>query len=120
MRTTCCRGRAAASVIEQIALFLEEATAEIGEAGAALARHWREAGERGRALQYALAAAEQAERGWAKELAVTLYRESLDLVADEDVEQRKRDPATPRGRAAGLLTTSKTRAPRAGHQQPTS
>jgi class 3 adenylate cyclase len=74
---------------QQIALFLEEATAEIGEAGAALARHWRDAGERGRALQYALAAAEDAELGWAKGLAVDLWRQALDLVADEDVEQRK-------------------------------
>jgi class 3 adenylate cyclase len=74
---------------QQIALFLEEATAEIGEAGAALARHWRDAGERGRALQYALAAAEDAEQGWAKGLAVDLWRQSLDLVADEDVERRK-------------------------------
>src|SRR5437764_727503 len=38
---------------EQCALFLEAATAEIGEAGAALARHWRDAGDRARALQYA-------------------------------------------------------------------
>jgi class 3 adenylate cyclase len=74
---------------EQIALFLEGATAEIGEAGAALARHWRDAGQRGRALQYALAAAEDAEQGWAKGLAVDLWRQALDLVDDEDVEQRR-------------------------------
>jgi class 3 adenylate cyclase len=74
---------------QQIALFLEEATAEIGEAGAALARHWRDAGQRGRALQYALAAAEDAEQGWAKGLAVDLWRQALDLVDDEDVEQRR-------------------------------
>ena len=74
---------------QQIALFLEEATAEIGEAGAALARHWRDAGQRGRALQYALAAAEDAEQGWAKGLAVDLWRQALDLVSDEDVDQRK-------------------------------
>jgi class 3 adenylate cyclase len=74
---------------EQIALFLEEATAEIGEAGAALARHWRDAGQRGRALQYALAAAEDAEQGWAKGLAVDLWRQALDLVDDEDVDQRR-------------------------------
>jgi class 3 adenylate cyclase len=72
-----------------VALFLEEATSETGEAGAALARHWRDAGERSRALQYALAAAEEAEQGWAKGLAVDLWRQALDLVADEDVEQCK-------------------------------
>src|SRR5204862_129624 len=41
---------------EQCARFLEEATAEIGEAGAALARHWRDAGDRVRALDYLVAA----------------------------------------------------------------
>jgi class 3 adenylate cyclase len=74
---------------QQCALFLEEATSETGEAGAALARHWRDAGQRGRALHYALAAAEDAEQGWAKGLAVDLWRQALDLVDDEDVDRRK-------------------------------
>jgi class 3 adenylate cyclase len=69
---------------EQYALFLEEATAEIGEAGTALARHWREAGEPAKALRYFVAAAEQAERGWAKGLAATFYQEALELAADEE------------------------------------
>jgi predicted ATPase len=73
---------------EQFALFLESATAEIGEAGAALARHWRDAGEHARAVHYFLAAAEQAEKGWAKERAVTFYREALALT-DDDVEQAR-------------------------------
>jgi class 3 adenylate cyclase len=74
---------------EQCALFLEASTTEIGEAGAALARHWRDAGERTRAVDYLLVAAEQAERGWAKDRAVDLYREALELVADEDDERRR-------------------------------
>jgi len=74
---------------EQVALFLEEATSETGEAGAALARHWRDAGERGRALRFAIAAAEDAEEGWAKGLAVDLWRQALDLVPEDDVEQRR-------------------------------
>ena len=73
---------------EQCARFLEEATAEIGEAGAALARHWRDAGDRVRALDYLVAAGEQAERGWAKDHAVELYREALALVPEEDEERR--------------------------------
>jgi hypothetical protein len=37
---------------EQVARYLEGATAEIGEAGAAIARHWRDAGDAARALEY--------------------------------------------------------------------
>ena len=33
-------------------------------------------------------AGEQAERGWAKEQAVALYREALELVTDEDAGRR--------------------------------
>jgi len=72
---------------EQFALFLENATAEVGEAGAALARHWRESGDDKRALTYAIAAAEQAEQGWAKELAVDLYKQALALVDPDDVDR---------------------------------
>jgi predicted ATPase len=74
---------------EQYALFLEAATADVGEAGAALARHWREAGDHARAVGFFMTAAEQAERGWAKERAVTFYREALALVTDDDHERRK-------------------------------
>jgi len=74
---------------EQCARFLESATAEFGEAGAALGRHWREAGDPERALAYFLGAAEQAEQGWAKGLAVDLYKQALELVDDDDVETRK-------------------------------
>jgi class 3 adenylate cyclase len=73
---------------EQCALFLEKATSEIGEAGAALARHWRDAGNHERAVDYFLAAAEQEERGWAKRHAAELYREALGLVPAEDAERR--------------------------------
>jgi hypothetical protein len=45
---------------EQVARYLEGATAEIGEAGAAIARHWRDAGDAARALEYFVAAAEDA------------------------------------------------------------
>ena len=69
---------------EQCALFLEATTGEVGEAGAALARHWRDAGEAHKALGYFMQAAEQAEQGWAKDRAVTFYREALELADDEE------------------------------------
>src|SRR5207249_802272 len=71
-----------------VAQCLEEATAEVGEAGAAIARHWRDAGDHARAIDYFMAAAEEAERGWAKEHAVSLYREALDLVTEDDGDRR--------------------------------
>jgi len=72
-----------------VAEFLEEATPELGDSAAALAHHWREAGEPERALTYVLAAAEQAGRGWAKERAANLYREALQLVPAEKGEVRR-------------------------------
>ena len=72
---------------EHFARFFEESTAEIGEAGAARARHWRDAGDHDRAVQLFVAAAEQAERGWAKDRAVTFYREALGLVSDADAKR---------------------------------
>jgi class 3 adenylate cyclase len=73
----------------QVARFFEDATSEIGEATAALARHWRDAAEPGHAIRYFLAAGEQAERGWAKEQAVALYREALELVEEGDDLRRR-------------------------------
>jgi class 3 adenylate cyclase len=75
---------------EQCALFLEEATAEVGEAGAALARHWRDAGEAAKAVGYFLHAAEAADQSWAKDRAVTLYREALGLAADDEQKRQIR------------------------------
>jgi class 3 adenylate cyclase len=71
----------------QVAEFIEASTPEVGEAGAALARHWRGAGELERAVKHFVAAAEEAERGWAKELAVSLYKEALDMTPAEDAER---------------------------------
>jgi class 3 adenylate cyclase len=70
-----------------IAEFIEQSTPEVGEAGAALARHWRGAGELEHAVHHFVAAAEEAERGWAKQLAVTLYKEAFDMTPAEDVER---------------------------------
>jgi class 3 adenylate cyclase len=65
-----------------VAQFLEEATHGAGATATALARHWREAGDRRRALDYLLLAAEQAGRGWAKDEAAALYGEALELCED--------------------------------------
>ena len=70
-----------------IAEFIEESTPEVGEAGAALARHWLGAGELEHAARHFVAAAEEAERGWAKQYAVTLYKEALDLTPAEDIDR---------------------------------
>lgn len=72
-----------------IAEFLEEATPELGDSAAVLAHHWREAGERMKATTYLIAAAEQAGRGWAKDRAVHLYKEALELVPEEHAETRR-------------------------------
>jgi predicted ATPase len=73
-----------------VARFLEDTTADLGETAATLARHWREAGEPERALGYFLAAAEQANRGWARLEAVSLYDDALAQLPERD-EQRRRD-----------------------------
>jgi eukaryotic-like serine/threonine-protein kinase len=72
-----------------VARFLEETTADLGETAAGLGRHWREAGEPERALGYYLAAAEQANRGWAKLEAVSLFDDALALVPEGDEERRR-------------------------------
>jgi predicted ATPase len=71
-----------------VAEFFESSTGVSGEAIGALARHWRDAGDFTRAVEQLVRAAEQAEHGWAKDHAALLYREALQLVPEDDVEQR--------------------------------
>ena len=71
-----------------VAEFFEGSTGASREAIGALARHWRDAGDHERAVEQLVRAAEQAERGWAKDHAALLYREALELVAAEDVDQK--------------------------------
>jgi predicted ATPase len=70
-----------------VARFFEDSTAELGEITTALARHWRDAGEPSRAVDYFIRAGEQAELGWAKDQAAILYREALDLVPEDGDER---------------------------------
>jgi class 3 adenylate cyclase len=70
-----------------VAEFLEESTQGAAATATALARHWREAGDRRRALDYLLLAAEQAGRGWAKDEAAALYGEALELCEDPELRR---------------------------------
>lgn len=72
----------------QVAEFVEASTPEVGEAAASLARHWLGAGDDERAIAYFVAAAEEAERGWAKNHAASLYKEALELTSDGSEMQR--------------------------------
>jgi class 3 adenylate cyclase len=74
---------------EAIALFLEEAVGDVGDVAPALAHHWREAGEAERAGRHFVAAADQANRGWAKAEAVRLYQQALTVIPPEESELRR-------------------------------
>ena len=65
-----------------------ETTTDVGQSHEALGHHWRAAGEDDRAVEHLTAAADQAGRGWAKQRAVVLYREALEILADEDARRR--------------------------------
>ena len=71
-----------------VAAFFERSTGTSAQAIGAMARHWLAAGDDERAITQLVRAAEQAERGWAKDHATVLYREALDLVPGDDVERR--------------------------------
>ncbi|HEY8018322.1 MAG TPA: adenylate/guanylate cyclase domain-containing protein [Actinomycetota bacterium] len=69
--------------------YLEAVTLRAGDADATLAHHWREAGDDGRALTHVLAAADAAGRGWAKERAVRLYTQALEMVPQDSPERKE-------------------------------
>lgn len=71
-----------------VARFLEATTA-VGQSHEALALHWREAGEDERAADQFVAAGDQAGRGWAKQRAVDLYRQALQLFGEDDPRRRE-------------------------------
>jgi len=68
-----------------VASFLENARgARTAETTKLLAHHWRHSVDPWRAIDYLIAAAEQAGRGWAKQEAVTLYNQALELIPEKD------------------------------------
>ena len=69
--------------------YLEQAGAGTAGSAAILAYHWREGGDAERAIGYLLAAAEHSRQGWAKDEAVRLYSQALDLMPSDDDERRK-------------------------------
>ncbi|MDQ3894731.1 MAG: AAA family ATPase, partial [Actinomycetota bacterium] len=68
-----------------VARFLEQAAGDrAAESAASLAHHWEQAGDRGRAGDYLVKAAEQAERAWAKQAAASFYTRALEVLPEDD------------------------------------
>ena len=68
-----------------VARYLEDAArAQLRDVAWLLAHHWRQAGEREKAVRYLLLAAEHAREAWAKEEVVTLFDEAVELANDLD------------------------------------
>jgi class 3 adenylate cyclase/tetratricopeptide (TPR) repeat protein len=60
--------------------YIERATGDrVRESASILAHHWRESGELAKALPYLLTAAEVASKAWAKQEALDLYTQGLEL-----------------------------------------
>ena len=77
--------------------YLEDVSLRAGDAEATLAYHWREAGDADKALEYLLAAADLAGRGWAKARAARLYAQALELVPEDKPELKTRHRHEARG-----------------------
>jgi tetratricopeptide (TPR) repeat protein len=69
-----------------VAGYLERAAGDrVRESASLLGHHWRAAGESGRAVPHLLTAAEVASRAWAKDQAIALYGQAMELIdPDED------------------------------------
>jgi len=76
----------------------------VRDEAALIARHWRLAGEPSRAVPYLLMAAEGASRTWAKERAIELYGEALDIAAESG--DRATIEQALLGRARALLASN--------------
>jgi len=94
-----------------VAAFFESVTGASGEAMGAIARHWRDAGDNERAVRQLVRAAEQAERGWAKDHAALLYREALQLTAADNAEGRSMLLRRLADRELGVLPRARRQAP---------
>lgn len=68
-----------------VARYLEEAMGERARDSASLiAYHWKESGENAKAARYLMTAAEVASRAWAKQEAIGLYTEAIELLGKEE------------------------------------
>ncbi len=97
--------------------YLEDVSLRAGDADATLAYHWREAGDADKALEYLLAAADLAGRGWAKARAAQLYAQALELVP-EDKPDLKRSIVMKRAVAAASAWHAPDVEAQRGHQAP--
>ncbi len=97
--------------------YLEEVSLRAGDADATLAYHWREAGDAAKAMEYLLAAADLAGRGWAKARAAHLYAQALELVP-EDEPKLKHDIVMKRALAAASAWHTPDVEAARGHQAP--
>jgi predicted ATPase len=59
-----------------------------GSLAVVLAHHWKQAGDPERAIEYLMVAADQADQSWAKQEAVSVYNEVLDLLPEGDKRRR--------------------------------
>jgi tetratricopeptide (TPR) repeat protein len=73
-----------------VARFIESAAGErIEEAAVLLAHHWQEAGNVDQAVRFLQLAAEHAANGWAKNEAVALFGQALELVPEDQPTLRR-------------------------------
>ena len=72
-----------------VAGLLQETAGSAGGSAAVLAHHWRQAGDSERAVDYLLAAAEEAGRVLAQAEAVGLYNQALELIPEDDADRRR-------------------------------
>jgi class 3 adenylate cyclase/tetratricopeptide (TPR) repeat protein len=79
--------------------FIEEVSGgRVRESASILAHHFREAGDHGKAAEFLMMAAEVASRAWAKDQAITLYGEAIEMLEAMD------DPRVVAGRLGRALT----------------
>jgi class 3 adenylate cyclase/tetratricopeptide (TPR) repeat protein len=62
-----------------VAKYLEQQVGDAPDIAWFLAHHWREAGENGKAVEYLIAAAERAQQAFAKDEALALFDEAIEL-----------------------------------------
>lgn len=71
-----------------VAAGIERRLGDRRELAALLAHHWREAGEREKAIDYLLLAAERAREAWAQQESISLYTSAIDLLGPDDFQRR--------------------------------
>jgi class 3 adenylate cyclase/tetratricopeptide (TPR) repeat protein len=73
-----------------VAKYLEQQAGDAPDIAWFLAHHWREAGENAKAVEYLIIAAERAQQAFAKDEAIALFDEAIDLAADATDRNRVR------------------------------